>query len=358
MGTTRSASRWMAAACVIAAAVAAGCGSSGGAVDANTVDPLTETVPASTIPADTPVEPGVFRVIGQPSLALDLVRSAAALGFAGREGLSMRIRTEASQDDVLVALRAGSADAAVVASDEALELASQGADIRIVLLLTTTTSGEAIVAAPPINGVGDLVGQRVAYAPGTDGELLLRGELAAEEVPITQVRLVHAGGRSPGTLLADGSADAAVVDGVQADDLAAAQSAVAPIATAGDQPGLLSRALVVRAATARTTPGRILAFVRAWQDLYREQRSNGDEIAATVATMGHVEPADVAAELDGIAVYDVPGNAVELLPGGEYYDRTLEQIDAAATAAGWLRAPVDVSRQIDGSFAQAVASAP
>lgn len=348
----------VAAACIAVAALVAACGStSTAATDAASIDPLTETVPVSTIPADTPVEPGIFRLTGQPSPAFDLVRSAAALGYVGREGLSMRTRVVASDDDVLAALRSGSADAAVVSSDQALSLASRGARIRIVLLLTTVTSGEVILARSELGGIAGLVGRRVAYAAGGEGELLLRGTLTAADVPVTQVQLVRSGGRDPGALLLGGSVDAAVDDGVQAVAAQTADASIVSIATAGDQPGLLSQVLIVSDRAAETRPGQLLAFNRAWQELYRYERDNPEVVSAGIAALRHEPALDVAAELDGIALYDVAANAVDLLPGGEYFDRTLVQIDAAASAAGWLAAPVDVRALIDGSFAQAVAIA-
>ncbi|MEI6689277.1 MAG: ABC transporter substrate-binding protein [Thermoleophilia bacterium] len=345
-------------ACIGVAALVAACGSSdGGSTDAASIDPLTATVPASTIPADTPAEPGIFRLTGQPSLAFDLVRSGAALGFVGREGLSMRIGPPASGDAILAALRSGAADAAVVSSDEALALASRDAKLRIVLLLTSVTSGEVILARPDVGDVTGLVGKRVAYAAGTDGELLLRGILAANDVPVTQLQLVRSGGTAPGVLLLDGSADAAVDTEVQAVEVQAADPTIVPIATAGDEPGLLSQVLVVREETARSRPGQVLAFIRAWQDLYSFERDNPDAVATGIAARGDIAVEDVNADLAGNALYDVPANAVDLLPGGEYYDQTLREIDAAATAAGWLAAPVDPLALIDGAFAQAVASA-
>lgn len=340
------------------AVLLAGCGSSERrATNAASIDPLTATVPASTIPADTPVEPGIFRLTGQSSLELDLVRSSGALGFVGREGLSMRIRAAASEDDVLAALRSGAADAAVVSSDQALILAAKGAPIRIVLLLTAVTSGEAILAQPDVGDVAGLVGRRVTYAAGTDGELLLRGMLTANDVPVTDVELVRSGGRSPGGMLLAGTVDAAVERGPEAAAVVAADDSITPIATAGDQPGLLSRVLVVREETAVARPGQVLAFIRAWQDLYLFERDRTDVVAAGIAAMQDVSLEEATLELEGIALYDISANAVDLLPGGAYYDETLTQIDAAATAAGWLPAPVDARALIDGAFAQTVASA-
>lgn len=331
--------------------------------DADSIDPLTVQVPPSTIPADTPVEPGVFRVTGQRSLAFELVRAGAALGFVGREGLSMRLTEADSEKAVLTALRSGAVDAAVVSSEQALSLASQGQELSIVLLLTTVTSGEVILADAATEDVAGLVGQRVAYAPGSRGELLLRGTLAVADVPVTEVDLVRAGGLNPALRLIAGTANAAVVDRPQA--LAAegvasegATAEVIELATAGDQPGLLSHVLVIRDSSAAAQPGRLLAFIRAWQALYLYEREAIETIAAGIAERQGVEVKEAMLNLSGSTLYDVPANGVDLLPGGEYYDETLRQIRAAATAAGWLEGPVDERALIDGSFAQVVASQP
>ena len=347
------------ATCVTVAAVVAACGSTGGAAtDADSINPLTATVPASTLPAETPVEPGIFRVTGEQSLAYDLVRLGASLGFVGAEGLSMRMASAASEDEVLEALRTGEADAAVVSSEQALAFASQGLELRIVLLLTTVTSGELILADPAITDVPELVGRRVAFAADTRGELLLRGTLAAQDVPVTEVALVDTGGLNPALSLVTGAADAATVDAVQG----AAASTVAPepvaLVTAGDQPGLLSHVLIVRAATAATQPGQLLAFTRAWQVLYLYERDAVEEIAGGISRRRAVDIEVVLAELAGSEVYDVPANGVELFLGGQYYDYTLRRIRAAATAAGWLDGPVDERALIDGVFAQTIASQP
>jgi NitT/TauT family transport system substrate-binding protein len=286
------------------------------------------------------------------------VRSGASLGFVGAEGLSMRMASAASEDEVLQALRTGEADAAVVSSEQALSFASQGLDLRIVLLLTTVTSGELILADPAIADVPGLVGRRVAFAADTRGELLLRGTLAAQDVPVTEVALVDTGGLNPALSLVSGAADAATVDAVQAAAAGATDPAPVALATAGDQPGLLSHVLIVRAATAAAQPGQLLAFTRAWQVLYLYERDAVEEIAGGISRRRAVDIEVVLAELGGSEVYDVPANGVELFLGGRYYDYTLRQIRAAATASGWLEGPVDERGLIDGVFAQTIASQP
>ena len=351
-GRTRRAA--LAIGALLACGLAACGGTSSGRTEV-TVDPLTVTVPASTIPADTPVEPGVFQLVGATSTTYDLVRSGAALGEFAREGLAVRIRDVASDEAAATALRAGEADGAVLPVHVAFTLASSGTPVRIVLLLTSPTSAEQIVARSGIDDVAGLVGARVAHERAGDGELLLRAALAAAEVPATGVSF--AASADPGALVLDGAADAAVVSAARAADLAAADPAIHPIATAGDQPGLLARALVVREDVVADLPGQVLAFVRAWQDVYLVERDDPEAMAALIAGRTHEPVADVAAALVGLGLYDVPANAVELLPGGEFYDRTARAIGAAATASGRLESPVDETTLIDGAFVQSVASA-
>lgn len=337
---------------LLACGLAACGGTSAGRTEV-TVDPLTVTVPVSTIPADTPVEPGVFRLAGRPSTTYDLVRAGAGLGLFSKERLAVRMRDVPSDDAAGAALRAGTADGAVLPVDAALSLAASGVRVRLVLLLTTTTSAERIVARAGVDDVNGLAGARIAYERGRDGELLVRGALAAADVPATGVDFLASD--DPGGLVLDGAADAAAVGSDRADELIAADPTIHVIASAGDQPGLLARALVVRDDVATRLPGQVLAFVRAWQDVYLAERDDPQAMAGSIALRTHQSADAVAASLAGLGLYDVPANAVELLPGGEFYDRTVRAIGDAATASGRLDGPVDETALLDGAFAQAVA---
>jgi NitT/TauT family transport system substrate-binding protein len=102
--------------------------------------------------------------------------------------------------------------------------------------LTSVTSGEAILASPEVGDVEGLVGRRITYAAGTDGELLLRGTLTANDVPVTKVELVRTGGRSPSELLLEGAVDAAVEREPEVTAAQATDDAIEVIATTRPQP--------------------------------------------------------------------------------------------------------------------------
>ena len=343
---------------VAMAAVACGGGSGGATTTADTaVDPLTVTVPPSTVDANLPVEPGIFRVVGRPSMTLGLLRVAGMHGLLGQQGLSTRITEVPTASDVSSELLDGTVDAAIVASDEAVRLDSSGLPLRTVMLLTAGTSNYQILARADVTDVPGLAGADVAVSPGSEGELLVQGALVADQVPSSKVRVVPASSTDPGLMLVRGEVAAAAVTATQAEVALAADPTLHVLYTAGDYPGLVSQVLVVRQDVADQRPGQILAFVRSWQALYGFNRDQQDIVIADVAKVTDADPAIAAVDLAGLSLYDLAANAVELLPGGEYFDQTIGVIVVAAQAAGWITEPIDGQQLIDGSFVQAVASA-
>jgi NitT/TauT family transport system substrate-binding protein len=214
-----------------------------------------------------------------------------------------------------------------------------------------------ILAKADIADVPGLAGQRVAVATGSEGELLLRGAMAENQMAPSSVQIVSSHTTGPGALLASGAVAAAALTGAQAAAAVATDPTLHPLYTAGDHPGLISRVLVVRETTTDQRPGQILAFIRGWQALYMSNRDQADVVSADIAAVMHLDPTAVAADLAGLSLYDLAANAVELLPGGEYYDQTIDVIVAAEQAAGTITEVIKGQELIDGSFVQAVASA-
>ena len=344
---------------IVVASVAAACGSSGGATTtaSTTVDPLTISVPPSTVDASLPAEPSIFSIAGRPSLTLAMVRVAGIHGLLGEQGLSTRITDAPSFTDLKSSLESGTVDAAVVSSDDAVRLVSAGLLIRTVLLLTAGTSNQAILGRDDVAGIASLAGQQVAVSPGSEGELLLQGALVEQQVPPGAVQVVAAEGLGPSARLVRGEVAAAAMTGEQAAVALAADPTLQTLYTAGDYPGLISHVLVVRQAVADERPGQILAFIRGWQEFYAFDRYQQDVVIADVSRLTKQDPTAVAFGLSGLSNYDLAANAVELLPGGEYFDRTIGAIVAAALVSDWIDDLIDGQALVEGSFVQAVATA-
>ncbi len=340
-----------------AAVLVAACGSAGDAqpLQPTTFDPLTVSIAPSPLDADTPPEAGVLRLAGVPSVAMGLVRAAGAYGVYGQEGVALRIDDGLSSPQIDEALRSGALDGAVVTTDQALALREAGVPIRVVLLLTSSTTDDVVVAREDVEEIAGLAGRRVAYSPAGDAELVLRSALARDGVvPAAVTRVVDL---APAAALAAGRVDGAVLTGNEAAAAIAADPGLRVLYAAGERPGLVSNVLVVRDAIAEERPGQLLGLVRAWQDVYRIDREDPEAVAATIAELFGTSQEDVLTALEGTAIYDVPANGVELLPGGQYHDTTVADVARFAREAGKLRGTTTADQLIDPVFAQTVASA-
>lgn len=352
--------RWVVLVAAIAVAlVAAACGGSDGATTTagETVNSLTVTVPALKVDASLPPEAGILRIVGRPSTTLVLIRVAGRQGLLGKQGLSARLLEEPALALIGRRLQTGQVDAAVVSSEDAVRLASSGVPLRIVMLLTAGTSNQAILARADIEGIAGLVGQRVAVDMESAGDVVLQGALVDNGVAADQLNIVPADGFDPGGMLVRGEVVGAAVSGLQAAAAVAADPTLQTLYTAGDHPGLISHVLVASPDTIAERPGQLLAFVRGWQAFYAVDRDQQELVGADATMFSGVSLAATMFDLAGLSVYDLAANAVELLPGGEYFDQTIGMIVEAALAAGWIAGPLDGQRLIDGSFVQAVASA-
>ncbi|MBJ7333464.1 MAG: ABC transporter substrate-binding protein [Thermoleophilia bacterium] len=344
---------------IVVASIAAACGGSGSATTTTgtMVDPLTVSVPPSTVDASLPAEPGIFSIAGRPSLTLAMVRVAGMHGLLGEQGLSTRLTDASSFEDLKSSLESGAVDAAVVTSDDAVRLVSAGLPIRTVLLLTAGTSNQVIMGRDDLEGIASLAGQQVAVSLESEGELLLQGALVEQQVPPDAVQVVAAEGLGPSARLVRGDVAAAAMTGEQAAVALAADPTLQTLYTAGDYPGLISHVLVVRQAVADERPGQIVAFIRGWQEFYAFSRDQPDVVIEDVARLTKQDSTAVAFSLSGLSSYDLAANAVELLPGGEYFDRTIGAIVAAALVSGWIDDSIDGQALVEGSFVQAVATA-
>lgn len=286
-----------------------------------------------------------------------MVRVAGMHGLLGEQGLSTRLTDASSFTELKNSLESGAVDAAVVSSDDAVRLVSAGLPIRTVLLLTAGTSNQAIMGRDDVAGIASLAGQQVAVSPGSEGELLLQGALVEQQVSPATVQVVATDGLDPGALLARGDVAAAAMTGEQAAAALVADPTLQRLYTAGDYPGLISHVLVVRQAVADERPGQVVAFVRGWQAFYAFDRYQQDVVIADLVGLTKQDSTAVAFSLSGLSTYDLAANAVELLPGGEYFDRTIGAIVAATLVSGWIDASIDGQALVEGSFVQAVASA-
>lgn len=135
---------------------------------------------------EKPVE--VFRVgtniwIGYESLYL-----------AQEQGLyAMPVRMVAMPNatEVQQALRAGVLEAAAVTLDEALTMAQDGLDIKVIAVMDTSNGADVLMANPAVRSLAGLKGKRIGVESTATGVLVLHEALRAAQLSVEDIHLVH-----------------------------------------------------------------------------------------------------------------------------------------------------------------------
>jgi NitT/TauT family transport system substrate-binding protein len=307
---------------------------------------------ADGIPA-TP-EAGSVKIGLEPWLGYGQWHIAAKKGFFKAVGLDDVELVNFTQDaDLNGALASGKLDASNIATHTSMAMAAAGLPIKIVLLLDVSMTADAMLSNGDVNSVAELKGKSVAYEEGTTSDILLNYALAKNGMTIADITKVPMPAADAGTALIAGRVPVAVTYEPYI-SLAKAQSPkVKLIASAGEDPGLISDVLVVREEFLAQKPGQVAALIKAWDQALSFYRANETEGRAIISEAVGAKPDELATAFDGVKYYSLAENKSHLQ--GDYMTTVMPDVKAAATKAGLLTKDIDVTKLIDGRFVAAVA---
>ena len=217
-----------------------------------------------------------------------------------------------SSSETLRSFRNGLIDAAALTLDEALRLADEGQDLRVVALLDASAGADVVMARPDIKHPRELKGQTIAVESSTVGALLL-------------YRLLQAGGLQPADVTVLNLQTGLHLEALNQERAAAAityQPLAGALQRAGFRPifdssGMsdeLLDVLVVRASALQRRPAQVDRLVAAWGDglaLFTQDRMN---VAQEMAHGADMTPQDYLATLNGLGFYSL-GDSLEELDG-------------------------------------------
>ena len=126
----------------------------------------------------------------QPDSAL--VHIAVEKGFFTEEGLQVQPQKHSYGKAALASVLEGKADLATAAETPIMFAALQGAKLRVVAGIFSTSKNNAIIGRKDLGILRpeDLRGRRIGYTPGTTGEFFLESYLSANGIPIKEAELV------------------------------------------------------------------------------------------------------------------------------------------------------------------------
>ncbi|KFN41763.1 hypothetical protein N790_12155 [Arenimonas malthae CC-JY-1] len=216
---------------------------------------------------------------------------------------SVRLVESVSNTESTQLLREGMVDLAGFTLDEAIRLASDGVDLRILAVLSDSRGADALVARPGIESLAQLRGQRVLLEDTAVGQLILDRALAEGGLSQLDIRKSQVQASYLARRWREGDAAAAVVYEPFLSELEA-EGAV-PLFSTASHPGLVLDVLVARTDVLESRRDDVVALLKAWDRSVAAFRKPDALPLALLTADGRVDDDGYRHALSGIAFFDL-----------------------------------------------------
>jgi len=185
---------------------------------------------------------------------------AGELGYFGKD--SVRLVEYTSSSEVMRAFRNNAIDAAGLTLDEALQLASLGADLKIVLVMDISSGADVILSRQGVKSIKDLKGKRIGAETNALGAYMLTRALEIAGLSSSEVTVVSLEISEHEHAFKEGMVDAVVTfEPVKSDLLAAGAR---NIFDSSRIPGEILDVLVIRSGALKQGDVRVRSILRGW----------------------------------------------------------------------------------------------
>ncbi len=251
-------------------------------------------------------------------------------------------------------------DAAALTLDEALRLADEGFDPRVVAVLSASAGADVVMAVPEVRDLAGLRGRTVAVEATTVGALMLQRLLQAARLQPGDVKVINVEATQHLALLRGGRAQVSV----SYEPLAGAlrEAGMVSIFDSRQMPGDIVDVLLVHADVLQSRPEQVQAMVAGWQRGQAAVEQAPDASAALLAPGADLTPAQYLASFKGLDFFSaeqsltwLSGQPRTLGQASEGLATTLQTMGLIREAPDWTRllAPEPAARLLQAQGAGA-----
>lgn len=269
-------------------------------------------------------------------------------GYFEDEGVDVTITSFMNDADMSAAFASDRIQVANAASHTALQLAEQGLDITIVLLLDASLTADAILTDGSITDVADLAGQSVAFEEGSVSNLLLGYALQENGLTLDDITPVPMDPSEAATALIGGSVPAAVTYEPYISEATKTRDGFEAIFTAAENEGLISDVLIVDNDYLEKNPEAVQKVVNSWGPAIEFYNSDTDAARAIIAENVGSDVDALVTAFEGVEYFSLEDN--KTMFGGEYSDKVLPSVQDIATQIGLLEGGADLDALVDPTF--------
>lgn len=242
-----------------------------------------------------------------------------------------------ASSDTIRQFRNGLLDAAALTLDEAMQLADQGLDLRIIAVLDESAGADVVMASPQIRSASDLRGHAIAVESSTVGSVLLSRLLQKAGLSSGEVTVVNLVAVQHLAALRSGKAMVSVTYEPLARTLH--DEGYRPIFDSREIPGEIVDVLVVRADVLRTHPAGVSALLDGW--LKASLLLERDPIAAAriLAPGVDLSVAEYLQVRDGLKFFDGPQSLRLMVTQPPLLAQKAERLQAQLLSMQIIQAP-------------------
>ncbi len=283
---------------------------------------------------------------------------AGEKGFFKELGLNLDVKEFSANSDSNAAFLAGRLEGVAPVTSEAVVLAANGANFRVVLVEDISQGGDGILARNSLTGVKDFKGKRIALEKGSVSHFFLLQVLKEAGLREKDVTLVSMLPEAAAAAYQTGKVEIAVTYSPFLEGANAAQKDGRIIYDSSKMPGAITDLYVFETKFIEKHPQSVEAFVRGIFKALDFLKTNRQEAVAIAAKRLNITPADLEANLKGLKLPDLQTN-LDMLgnPQSELYlGKKMKDMAEFLQGQNQIQQIPDFSQLLEPKFVRAIQS--
>ena len=294
---------------------------------------------------------GLFTWVGSAPLYI-----ARDKGFFQNLGLNLEVKVFAENTDANAAFVSDRLNAVSPVTSEAVSLAANGADFRIVMVQDSSVGGDGILARNSIADISDFKGKKIAVEEGSVSHFFLLQVMAEAGLEANDFTLVNAGPDIAATAYRSGQVEIAVTYAPHLSKANREQPDGRIIYDSARMPTAIADLYVFNTEFLETNPQAADAFVRGVLQGLEFLKTNRAEGLAIASSALGISPEELEDGLLGVRLPDLAAN-LEMLANPEsnlYLLKSMESLAKFLKERKQIQQIPDLSKLIEPKFIQAI----
>lgn len=225
---------------------------------------------------------------------------ARELGYYNNS--SIKLVELPSASDVIQAYRNRSIEAAAITMDEALLIAQNDKDTRIILVMDISNGADVVIAKPDVQNLQGLKGRRIGVESTALGAFVITRALENAKMSIKDIKIIPMNASKHEMAFKQGLVDAVVTFEPVKSNLISFGAKV--VFDSAQIPGEIVDVMVTRMEILDVHPSSLDALINGWFKALDYLKNNPQDVAKQIAPREGISPEQFLKSLNGIIIPD------------------------------------------------------